>query len=116
MDNDANGGNSNLPTPSTPLTPMSSPSSSSSSFSESPPRMVRLLREIYERCRFTQVVEPTQFEETMQYKEWCDAMDDEIVALEKNQTWDLVDLAEGKEVVGLKWVYKINFLNPMAQY
>ena len=45
----------------------------------------------------------------MQYKEWCDAMDDEIVALEKNQIWYLVELSEGKEVVVLKWIYKIKF-------
>ena len=33
-------------------------------------------------------------------------MDDEINAIEKNKTWELVDLLEGKEVIGVKWVYK----------
>lgn len=34
------------------------------------------------------------------------AMDEEIDAIEKNQTWELVNLPQGKEVIGVKWVYK----------
>jgi hypothetical protein len=26
--------------------------------------------------------------------------------IEKNQTWELVSLPQGKEVIGVKWVYK----------
>ena len=33
-------------------------------------------------------------------------MDEELNAIEKNKTWELVDLPKGKEVVGVKWVYK----------
>ena len=33
-------------------------------------------------------------------------MDDEINAIEKNKTWELVDLPKGKEVIGVKLVYK----------
>ena len=33
-------------------------------------------------------------------------MDEEINAIEKNKTWELVDLPKGKEVIGVKWVYK----------
>ena len=29
-------------------------------------------------------------------------MDEEINAIEKNKTWELVDLPEGKEVIGVK--------------
>ena len=36
-------------------------------------------------------------------------MDEEIKALEKNKTWELVDLPNGREVVGLKWIYKIKY-------
>jgi hypothetical protein len=34
-------------------------------------------------------------------------MKEELNALHKNNTWDLVDLPPGKSVVGCKWVYKI---------
>ena len=33
-------------------------------------------------------------------------MDEEMNAIEKNKTWELVDLPKGKEVIGVKWVYK----------
>ena len=33
-------------------------------------------------------------------------MDEEINSIEKNKTWELVDLPKGKEVIGVKWVYK----------
>ena len=35
-----------------------------------------------------------------------EAMDEEIGAIEKSKTWELVDLPEGKEAIGVKWVYK----------
>ena len=34
-------------------------------------------------------------------------MNDELVALDKTQTWELVPLPEGKNLVGCKWVYKV---------
>eukprot|EP00253_Pinus_taeda_P020850 PITA_20850 len=33
-------------------------------------------------------------------------MDEEMNAIERNKTWDLVELPKGKEVIGVKWVYK----------
>jgi hypothetical protein len=33
-------------------------------------------------------------------------MDEEIDSIEINNTWDLVDLPEGKKNIGAKWVYK----------
>ena len=34
-------------------------------------------------------------------------MKEELDALSKNHTWDLVTLPTGKSVVGCKWIYKI---------
>eukprot|EP00253_Pinus_taeda_P018754 PITA_18754 len=39
-------------------------------------------------------------------RKWIEAMDEEINAIERNKTWDLVELPKGKEVIGVKWVYK----------
>ncbi|KAL0536512.1 hypothetical protein IC582_025461 [Cucumis melo] len=37
------------------------------------------------------------------------AMKEEMAAIEKNGTWKMVDLPEGKNAIGLKWVYKSKF-------
>ncbi|KAL0285048.1 UNVERIFIED_CONTAM: Retrovirus-related Pol polyprotein from transposon RE2 [Sesamum angustifolium] len=37
------------------------------------------------------------------------AMDEEIASIEKNHTWDLVDLPDEKNLIGVKWMYKINY-------
>ena len=34
-------------------------------------------------------------------------MDDEIKAIEKNDTWKLTALPKGHKPIGVKWVYKI---------
>ncbi|CAL5368351.1 unnamed protein product [Camellia sinensis] len=33
-------------------------------------------------------------------------MDEEIAAIEKNNTWELTDLPKGQKSIGVKWVYK----------
>ena len=37
---------------------------------------------------------------------WRLAIDEEIAALRKNDTWDLVPLLDGRKPVGCKWVFK----------
>ncbi|KAL2243485.1 UNVERIFIED_CONTAM: Retrovirus-related Pol polyprotein from transposon RE1 [Sesamum indicum] len=46
------------------------------------------------------------FSEAQQYMEWKEAMKQEIDALEKNNTWELSALPEGKKPIGCKWVFK----------
>ena len=53
----------------------------------------------------------TNWSPTIAKEEWAAAMTEEISAIEKNNTWALVDLPDGKEAIGLKWVYKSKF-NP----
>jgi hypothetical protein len=40
-------------------------------------------------------VENIIFEEAVRDKKWQAAIDEEIRAIEKNKTWDMVDLTEG---------------------
>ena len=36
-------------------------------------------------------------------------MNEEMESLQKNQTWDLVELPEHRRVVGCKWIFKKKF-------
>lgn len=62
----------------------------------------------YVQC-FSALVEPKSFKEASQDDRWVSAMQEEIKALEDNQTWDIVDLPVGAQAIGSKWVYKIKY-------
>lgn len=56
---------------------------------------------------------PKTYEEAVnsqQSKEWKDAMKEELESLEKNNTWELVEYPQGKNVIGSKWVFNIKYL------
>ncbi|KAE8655892.1 TMV resistance protein N-like [Hibiscus syriacus] len=87
----------------------SSPSSSSSgSQSERVVQRTRSLRDLYEVterqdnltlfCLFADC-EPVSFQEAVQEKKWRDAMDEEIKAIEKNDTWELTSLPKGHKAI-----------------
>lgn len=49
------------------------------------------------------------FEKAVKHEKWLKAMDEEISTIQKNDTWKLTDLPEGKDVVGLKWIFKTKY-------
>ncbi|OMO85296.1 Integrase, catalytic core [Corchorus capsularis] len=53
------------------------------------------------------VYEPKSYHEACLDPLWQAAMKEELNALEKTHTWDLVELPVGKSVVDCKWVYKV---------
>ncbi|KAE8655561.1 Detected protein of unknown function [Hibiscus syriacus] len=58
----------------------------------------------------TQDVEPSTYQEAINNSDasqWMMAMQEEIEALHKNNTWDLVPLPQGRKPIGNKWVFKI---------
>lgn len=55
------------------------------------------------------ITEPLHFREASKDVRWVEAMQQEIKAPEDNDTWAVVDLPKGKNVVGSKWVYKIKY-------
>ncbi|KAJ4808040.1 Retroelement pol polyprotein-like [Rhynchospora pubera] len=53
--------------------------------------------------------EPNHYGEAVKSKKWCNAMQDEIGALERNGTWTLEELPLNKTAIGCKWVYRIKY-------
>ena len=51
--------------------------------------------------------EPHDLEEALANDHWKRAMDEEYLALIKNQTWHLVPPERGRNVIDYKWVYKV---------
>lgn len=54
-------------------------------------------------------IEPKHYSEACNDQNWISAMNDEMEALYRNQTWVLTDLPPGRKPVGCKWVYKIKY-------
>ena len=55
----------------------------------------------------TTLHEPQTYREASTDPLWKIAMKEELDALTKNHTWDLVTLPPGQSMVGCKWIYKI---------
>ncbi|CAL9003639.1 unnamed protein product [Prunus brigantina] len=51
--------------------------------------------------------DPTSYCEAVKSEKWKQAMDREIEAIEKNNTWELIDLPSRGKVIGVKWIFKI---------
>eukprot|EP00253_Pinus_taeda_P007621 PITA_07621 len=54
--------------------------------------------------------EPLCYEEALEGSKsdkWKEAMKDEMMALGKNDTWDLVELPKDRKTMGCKWVFKL---------
>ncbi len=48
---------------------------------------------------------PKILQEALSNPEWWEVMQEEMKAFHKYNTWDLVELPNGKKVVGHKWVF-----------
>ncbi|CAL9218311.1 unnamed protein product, partial [Arabidopsis halleri] len=95
-----------------PTTPPTSPASSQGeeSSSERTPHL-RSLQELYEVtenqdnltlfCLFAEC-EPMHFQEAIEKKTWKNAMDEEIKAIQKNDTWELASLPNGHKAIDLE--------------
>jgi len=76
------------------------------------PMRYRNLADLYNSCSLALSAEdPISYEEAAKSKEWITAMKEEMNAINKNQTWKLTILPEGKKAIDLKWIFKSRF-NP----
>lgn len=71
---------------------------------------MRSLDEVYATCDFALYAsDPTCYDEAANSQIWIDAMHEEMSAIQRNETWELVDLPEGNNVIGLKWVFRTKY-------
>ena len=79
------------------------------------PVKTRSLRDIYEVgtpnsfslfALFSPIYGPLAFEEVIEEEVCAQSMDEEIECIEKNQTWELVDVPKDKDVISVKWICK----------
>ena len=47
--------------------------------------------------------------EPLTKREWKDAMREEMSALEKNKTWEIVERPKGKNIVDCKWIFTLKY-------
>ena len=95
-----------------------SPSSSGVTDERQNPRF-RSIEDIYNQGEVHLVClladsENITYSEARKDSKWVKAMDEEIKAIEKNETWELADLPKGKKTIGVKWVYKKK-MNPKGE-
>nr|GEX50322.1 putative reverse transcriptase, RNA-dependent DNA polymerase, Gag-polypeptide of LTR copia-type [Tanacetum cinerariifolium] len=53
--------------------------------------------------------EPKTFYEASKVQHWIEAMNNEMDALYRNDTWEIIDLPISRKAIGGKWVYKIKY-------
>lgn len=58
-------------------------------------------------ARLSNIQEPKNYDQAKTNAEWVKAMQQELAALESNNTWELTTLPEGKRAIGSKWIYKL---------
>ena len=51
--------------------------------------------------------EPVTFDQAIQESVWLTAMKEELQSIERNHTWEMVDLPQTKRPIEVKWVYKM---------
>lgn len=91
---------SNFTLSSSPSTP-ASPHSPSSPSSITHPKKTHSLREAYASCSFAlYVFDPTCYDEVAKSQVWQDAMHEKISTIQKNKTWELVDLPKIRMLLG----------------
>ena len=52
---------------------------------------------------------PTSVQEALKDKNWIQAMNEEMNALERNETWEIVEQPMDKKIVGCRWIYTVKY-------
>ncbi|GJY03527.1 ribonuclease H-like domain-containing protein [Tanacetum coccineum] len=54
-------------------------------------------------------IEPSTYHQACTSKDWVAAMNTEMEALNKNNTWEVTELPPERKPIGCKWIYKIKY-------
>jgi hypothetical protein len=49
------------------------------------------------------------FEKAVKSEKWRYIMDQEMQAIERNDTWELTMLPSGEKTIGVRWIFKTKF-------
>ncbi|GKE78952.1 retrovirus-related pol polyprotein from transposon TNT 1-94, partial [Tanacetum coccineum] len=55
------------------------------------------------------VPEPTYYKQAIQHKRWVKAIEAELAALERNETWTVIEVPPCHKPITSKWVYKTKY-------
>jgi Reverse transcriptase (RNA-dependent DNA polymerase) len=69
-------------------------------------KKTRPIEDLYNATQALLVADPESFEEAVTREEWMGAMKEEINSIEKNKTWSLVEMPRGKNIIGVKWIFR----------
>lgn len=90
---------------------VNSSTTTSSSAGSSAPKCNRLLTDLYEEADKLFLLKdsekPSTFTEASMKSEWMDAMKFELISIEQNKTWSLLDLPKDRSPIRLKWIFKV---------
>ena len=95
------------------VAPTSAPTDSEISNDEDEPQQpkMRSLRDLYDSTNEVHLLciladAEISFEKAVRDKKWQTIMDEEIKAIHRNNTWEVKELPEGSQPIGVKWVFK----------
>jgi hypothetical protein len=63
-----------------------------------------ILYNLSQRAFFTT---PSSYKTVLADDKWCQAMQDEFLALRQNNTWTLVPKPHGQNIISCKWVFRV---------
>ncbi|GJR20239.1 ribonuclease H-like domain-containing protein [Tanacetum coccineum] len=96
----------NVPSTSGPLSQRNLPENSS----QGKPDLRRSTRSVKLPAKFNDyVVNSSRKYEDVKNPNWVEAMNNEIEALNRNNTWTICDLPPGRKAIGSKWLWKIKY-------
>ena len=52
---------------------------------------------------------PNSVQEAIKDPRWKNAMNEEMKSLQRNATWEVVDLPTGKKHVGCRWIFSVKY-------
>ncbi|CAL2265705.1 unnamed protein product [Prunus armeniaca] len=67
------------------------------------PRKWKSLDDVYAQCKMS-IIEPENFTKAVKDEAWKKAMTEEMLMIEKNSAWELVNRPSNKPIGGVKWV------------